>query len=172
MRHHTAFTMNADFFSLYFPILLTFTPWLFVKLIGKFGFRRQFTASFPYWRHSWLLFLAGFAWAAAIQLWNIPISPDADSITTHLLGGAVVAPALLAYFIRGFGWHWPNSHLKRFILLLTFVTIFGLSNELIETVGTHLGLLKINTSDTWWDLSANTVGAILAYPFVEQFRRK
>jgi hypothetical protein len=164
---HQPFTMNLDFFSFWFPLLLTVVPWLLIRWVLP----NEHARVFKYWPSAWLLWLAGFAWAAAIQLWNIPIA-DTDSITTHLIGGAIVAPALLAYVMRGRGWTWPDSAGGRFLLLFVMVNMFGLVNEAVEVITNHLGFTRINISDTWWDLGSNAVGAVLAFVVMELWRRR
>lgn len=38
--------------------------------------------------------------------------------------------------------------------------MLGVANELFELLISQLGILFIDPSDTWWDLLANTLGAL------------
>ncbi len=163
MHHHQAFRFHIDLYSTWIPLLLTVVPWLFVRYVV----RNQHSRTLRYQSGAWLLWLAGAAWFASIQLWNIPISSQTESTTIHLMGGAIVAPALCFYTWQAYGWQWPRRAGGRPAALLGFVTVFGLVNELAELVLTGLNLVKVNTSDTAWDLATNTVGALLAFTVLQ-----
>jgi hypothetical protein len=166
MDHHVAWRMHPDLFSLYIPLAITVVPWLVVRFTGYWNYHAK---GFPYWPHAWLLWLGGLGWALGIQLWNIPVSPSTESTTMHLLGGAIVVPALYHYALRAYGLKESGKAPIRLLLLLTAVTVFGLVFEMAELVMNIAGS-HINTSDTWWDLAANTVGTLLAFGAIEVVR--
>jgi hypothetical protein len=53
------------------------------------------------------------------------------------------------------------SALHQLIALYFLVSALGVANELSEFVFTQAGVINLNPSDTWWDLMANTSGAIV-----------
>ena len=168
--HHEPFSFHVDLFSTYIPIALLILPWLFIRFLNRVTGRVRQVGKFPYLPHAWLLGAAGAAWFWSIQLWNLPVTPDSQSTTIHLMGGAIVAPALLAYLIRGFGWSWPKRAGDRFLLLFAFVNAFGILNEIAELVLNSVGSPTIYTRDTWWDLGTGAAGAVIAFAVMELFR--
>lgn len=80
----------------------------------------------------------------------------------HILGGGA-----LAYFMC---WRivddaeLPTNAIQRVILCFLTVTALGVGNELFESLiqATTGAVLSPTTTDTWWDLWSNTVGAVLA----------
>jgi len=49
------------------------------------------------------------------------------------------------------------------IFLFAFVSSLGVINKLLEFFLLKTGLMRLDTADAYWDLLANTVGAILLY---------
>ncbi len=58
---------------------------------------------------------------------------------------------------------WKFHWLVDVLILFAWVSAFGVANELLEFALAKSHLMLIDTSDTSWDLLANTTGAYLAY---------
>ena len=78
---------------------------------------------------------------------------------THLVGGGIFTGFVWLY-IKNF-YNLKISPLAEIILLYLLVSALGVTNELFEFVFTKLGIFSVNPFDTWWDLLANTLGAVI-----------
>lgn len=110
-----------------------------------------------------LLIMAGIIYFIS---WYLP-SPDIEgrdtSFVTHLVGGGIFS---------GFVWLYLKeranqklSWLAELITLYALVSALGVANELFEFAMVQLGFIELDPSDTWWDLVANTSGALLFWIF-------
>lgn len=89
----------------------------------------------------------------------------------HAVGGGVAAAFMFAYFIKTFRYRLDIE--TQFVALFLFVSGLGVLNELAEylaeTVG--LGMMSFDTHDTWRDLVANSLGALLTWLCIVSFDR-
>lgn len=79
------------------------------------------------------------------------------NFVTHFVGGGVFTGLLWLLLKQNlqlrFNWFWE-------LLSLYFLVCgLGVANELFEFLVNGIGLTKIPSYDTWWDLFANTLGA-------------
>jgi hypothetical protein len=105
--------------------------------------------------------LLGFAGFAFFLSWYLPsplIYGEDTSFTTHFLGGGV---------FTGFVWLYIKqramlrmSILAELVSLYVLVSALGVANELFELLVVQLKLVNLHPSDTWWDLLANSLGAL------------
>lgn len=85
----------------------------------------------------------------------------------HFVGGGVACGFVSIYFIKSLRQNYPL--LKNFIFQIFFVyalvCMLGVANELLEFSLDVLkvGIFSSDRYDTWFDLTANTTGAILLY---------
>lgn len=78
--------------------------------------------------------------------------------TTHIVGGGVFSGLLWLYAKKQL--HWTLSWPIEFLSVFATVSTLGVINELFEFVTVELHLTRLNGTDTWWDLLANTLGAL------------
>jgi hypothetical protein len=96
--------------------------------------------------------------------WYIP-SPDVEgsftALSTHFVGGGLFAGTLWIYIKKNLRWN--ASWVLELASLYFLVSGLGVANELFEFAATRIGFLDISSWDTWWDLLANTSGALLVW---------
>lgn len=111
--------------------------------------------------HWWLPPLAAVCFFVAFYLPDINISSETSSFQQHFLGGGVFTALLFIYTAKLLNWklHWAVVPLA----LFAWVSAFGVASELLEFTLSHLAIMTIDTSDTDWDLVANTSGAAVTY---------
>lgn len=130
------------------PVLIwVFFP-IFIQFVGGKTIRRNST-----------LALACFLYFISWRLPSPLIHGVDTSFTTHLIGGGVFC-GMLWLFIK----QQLNIQLSWIVELITlygFVSAFGVANELFELATVEFHLTKLTGADTWWDLLANTLGALL-----------
>ena len=82
-------------------------------------------------------------------------------LTTHVIGGGIFSGLLWLYAKKQLGWSisWPFELVTVFAL----VSSLGVLNELFELAMVELHLTRLSGADTWWDLLANTLGALLVW---------
>ncbi|HSW36865.1 MAG TPA: hypothetical protein VLG37_00680 [Candidatus Saccharimonadales bacterium] len=89
----------------------------------------------------------------------------------HSVGGGVASTFLFFYLLKTFGFRlvWRLE----FVFLFAFVSTLGVLNELAEYAYEllHLGILSFDPHDTWRDLLANAVGAVVAWLVIRTFYR-
>lgn len=85
----------------------------------------------------------------------------------HSIGGGVAVGLVCFYLYQNFKTQlpWLQDWRIKLVFLLGIVSLFGVTNEIIELV---LDLLKFgqysrDRYDTWIDLVANTTGALIAF---------
>lgn len=105
------------------------------------------------------LFVACFLFLIS---WYLP-SPLIDgrdtAFTTHFIGGGLFCGLLWLYLKDNL-----EINLSPFwevVSLYFLVSGLGVANELFEWFTVQVHLSDLNPSDTWWDLVANTTGALL-----------
>ncbi|MBI4239504.1 hypothetical protein HY620_00755 [Candidatus Uhrbacteria bacterium] len=91
--------------------------------------------------------------------WYLP-SPDIEgrytAFTTHAVGGGVFTGFLWLYVRQFFSRKFQP--LTELAILYFFVSGLGVANELFEFAVVTFGFARLDPSDTWWDLVANTIG--------------
>jgi hypothetical protein len=166
-----------DLYGAWLPLLLILAPPLLVKYI--FPTRQSITQK--YWHGVGYLIGAAVSWAASIHIPNLPVG-GSESVTTHLMGGGLVAPFLFVYCKRRYinrdrtqkiyetlGLAF-NPMVLRFAMLFAFSCTFGVVNELAELVFVSTAMDTIILNDTGSDLTANTVGTVVAFIGMELWR--
>lgn len=101
----------------------------------------------------------------------VPINDQTDTFGMHFTGG-VVACILFYFAARAYGWHFPKWwHAP--VALYFFASGLGVLNELFENLlyQTNIVVVPMSSTDTWWDLTANTLGAATAFAVAQIFRR-
>lgn len=171
-------SFSVDLYSTYIPLFLVFLP----PAVVRFVFATAATLRQSYWSGWGFLVAAGVAWVVSIQIPNLPVG-SSDSVSTHLIGGGVVAPLLYLYckrrylsaqvveaFYQGVEPKF-NASWIRFLALFAFTSIFGVLNEIAEAALAGAGIMKSEASDTWSDLVANAAGTLFAFAVMELVRR-
>jgi uncharacterized membrane protein YjdF len=86
----------------------------------------------------------------------------------HAVGGGVMSALVFEYLLLTYRIHF-NWRIQ-VVLLYCFVSALGVLNELAEYVAEFfigLGTLSWDSHDTWRDLTANTLGALVAWFFIK-----
>ncbi len=87
----------------------------------------------------------------------------------HSIGGGMASTLLFYYLVRTFkfGLNWRIE----MITLFAFVSCLGVLNELLEYfIEVYLKMvMSLDTHDTWRDLLANSLGALVAYILVRLY---
>jgi hypothetical protein len=145
-------------YALVFPLLLLVGPWLVVRyvLTTAASRRMSYRQAAPY------LLPAALVWAVAVWLPRVAIAEGAtDTFWLHT-GGGVAAAILFWFTVRAYRLrfaHWWQEPL----FLYFFAAGLGATNELFEFGLSLAGILPDKGGDTWWDLTANTLGITLAF---------
>jgi hypothetical protein len=142
------------------PLGLLFVPWLLVRYV----FVAARTKDLPYWPLAWYLWVASGLWVLSQLLPNVPISPETDTFTMHFIGG-ITAAVLYIYVMRAYNLKFSHTW-QLWVGLYLFVSALGVLNELFEFFLDESGLMPMPSDDTWWDLTANTLGAFMAYALI------
>lgn len=106
-----------------------------------------------------LLIIAGVLYFIS---WHLP-SPLIHGMntffTTHFVGGGLFTGFVWLYIKKHLQWH-LHPLLELFTLYL-LVSGLGVGNELLELLMSELKIAHLSSIDTWWDLLANTTGALV-----------
>ncbi len=82
----------------------------------------------------------------------------------HAVGGGVAVGFISIYFIKNFRERFPvfNNFFFQLIFVFALVSMLGVANELLEFLLDYLGIgiFSADRYDTWFDLLANTSGAL------------
>jgi hypothetical protein len=93
----------------------------------------------------------------------------------HAIGGGVAVGFVSIYFLANLGDKFPS--LKKFFVQIIFVyalvCMMGVANELLEFLLDYfsVGIFSSDRYDTWYDLLANTTGAVSIYLVYKIFKR-
>lgn len=105
------------------------------------------------------LILAGLIYFVS---WYLP-SPKVDGMQTafltHFVGGGIFSGIVWVYIRNQLGLKYKP--LPDLVFTYALVSALGVSNEIFEFFITRAGLASLSSYDTWWDLVANTSGALL-----------
>lgn len=140
------------------PVVIAILPWL----LARYVFRTKATKDLPYWKHGGWLIATAAAWFIAFLLPKATLVGDqSDSLVMHFTGG-VSTGLLFAYVLRAYkisftAWWQP------LVALYFIASGLGVANELMEQFLFQARILDTtppSVYDTWWDLTANTLGAL------------
>lgn len=141
------------------PTLLTFAPWLVVRymLATKESRSVTYRQAIPY------LWTAAVLWVVALSLPVVPINNQTESFGIHFTGG-IVACILFYFAAKAYGWRFSIWWYAP-VVLYFFASGLGVANELFELFLNQTGIVvaDVHQNDTWWDLTANTLGAATAF---------
>ena len=101
--------------------------------------------------------ICGLLYPIARALREPHITNESITLAQHFVGGGFISTLYFVYFIREFNIKLPSF--AYILLLYPFVSMMGVTNELLEFASTKLGIYAVDGTDTWWDLLANTLGA-------------
>jgi hypothetical protein len=132
----------------------------FLPLIMRILNARFFKTSYRE-ANKWLPIMAGLLFFVAWFIPDIHISNETTTFQQHFVGGGMYSTLLFFYFKQVFDWKITGP--SELLYLFGWVSSLGVANELLEFTLTKFGLAHISTSDTDWDLLANTLGAFFCY---------
>ena len=93
--------------------------------------------------------------------WHLPsplIEGKQTAFMTHFVGGGVFCGFLWVYLRSVFN---LKTNLFLDLVFMYFLTCgLGVTNELFELLMNKIHIGHLDPSDTWWDLAANTLGAL------------
>lgn len=85
----------------------------------------------------------------------------------HMIGGGVAVAFVSIYFIKSLRENYPifKNPIFQLFFVYALVSMLGVANEILEFMLDRLkvGIFSTDRYDTWFDLTANTVGAISLY---------
>lgn len=157
--------MPYTLYQLVIPLFLSVVPWL----ITRYVFTTSVSKQMGYKRAAPYLLTASLLWAIDFALPDFPLFGGATDTFVMHTGGGVVAAILFWYAVSAYTlkctlwWQEP-------LFLYLFVSGLGVMNELLEFFLHQTGYLPDSGGDTWWDLTANTLGAGLAFLIVRLAR--
>jgi hypothetical protein len=106
-----------------------------------------------------LLLMAGISFFLSWYLPSPLIEGKDTAFTTHFVGGGLFAGCIWLYVKKNLGFQAKIP--LELLSLYALVSSLGVANELFELAVVKAGLVRLTPSDTWWDLLANTLGALL-----------
>ena len=110
--------------------------------------------------YAWLLFMCAILFVSAFYFPAARTIPS-DTFVQHIVGGGFVSAILTIYFQRQLGLQ--LAIVNQWLFLAGVTSVLSIGNELLEFfLNSFLGT-TINSADTWWDLLANVIGAIVSY---------
>ncbi len=118
---------------------------------------------------SHLLVLAALIYPIARLLPEPDIFADTNTLLQHFIGGGFVSYIYYLYFARRLGWR--NDWYDRILIIFAFVSCLGVANELLEFLARAIGLYDLDSSDVWYDLTSNTLGAFTLFLIHSIWRR-
>lgn len=148
------------------PIGILVVPWLLVRFV----FATKVSSRLAYKTNAGYLVAAVVAWWLSFVVPHIPISPETDTFSMHLMGG-VVAALLFAYAAKAYGVKW-QAWWQPWVGLFFFVSGLGVLNELFELLLNRLHYPGMILGDERWDLLANTIGALVMFSFLGFLKKK
>ncbi len=129
------------------PIFIYF---FYSKILQHFSGKRE--------TNKWPLIVGGFLYFIAWYLPSPLIQGNQTAFVTHFIGGGI---------FTGFFWLYTKKQLQLklhpfvdLVCLYIIVSTLGVSNELFELFANLAKLTTITGFDTWWDLLANSLGAL------------
>lgn len=138
------------FVSVLVPVFIwSFFPWMMKKVTTR-RFERN-----------GLLLVACLSFFVSWYLPSPLIHGMQTQLMTHIVGGGIFSGLLFLYVKKQLQWN--PSWLVELIAVFALVSSLGVINELFELATVELHLTRLSGADTWWDLLANTVGAILVW---------
>ncbi len=96
--------------------------------------------------------------------WYLPsplIHGENTAFTTHFIGGGIFTGLVWLFAKRQL--QWKTSWLMELITLYAAVSALGVANELFELFVAESRIVPMTGRDTWWDLLANTSGALFLW---------
>lgn len=138
--------MTTVIISILVPVLIfTFLPKLLENLGHKPANKKLLAAACLVYLVSW-------------YLPTFHIEGQNTAFVTHFVGGGIFSGLLWLYLVQSLKLklHPPAELVSLYFL----VSGLGVANELLEFFLDKTGLMYIPSWDTWWDLLANTSGAI------------
>jgi hypothetical protein len=153
-------------YSLYIPLALLFVPWLLVRFV----FTTEKTRRLPYLKHAPYLWAAAALWWLALFVPNVPLSPETETFSMHFTGGGV-AVILFLYVVKVYQLKFTYTW-QAWMAMFMFVSTLGVLNELLEFFLDVTRIMPMPRGDTWWDLWANTLGALFVYFAVRLYPKK
>ena len=131
---------------------------LFIRLGSALGYTKLPSANptFP--------ILAAFLFLLSFYLPDVGISSETTTFQQHFVGGGVYSALLYIYVQQLFpGRLQFRSWAINGFYLFAWVSALGVINKLLEFGLLKTGLMRLDTSDAYWDLLANTLGAFATY---------
>lgn len=148
------------------PVLLLFAPWVLVRYV----FKTKRTKDQKYSQHAVYMALASIVWLLSQLLPRVSLYGQTDTFIMHTLGG-VVAALLFVYAAESYKIKFQAAW-QPWVALYLFTSGLGVLNELFEFLLNTLGVPGVVGGDEWWDLTANTVGSLIAYVVFTIVKRK
>lgn len=138
---------------LFFLVFTRYISWEFNK---QYNFKKYY---------GWLITI-GIVSVAAVTA-SYYMNSRAGNFVQHTFGGGVAVAIGFFYlkqqFKARFNWR------IEFILLFGLVSALGCINELVEFAADNLGygFFSLDRQDTWRDIAANSLGAIVAFVLIK-----
>lgn len=153
-------------YQLAIPFFLLFMPWVVVRFVLATPASRQvrYRRAAPY------LALAAVLWFVGFALPGVSLFGGATTtFILHTIGG-VIAAVLFWFVTYAYQLSWKQWWQEP-LALYAFACALGVLNELFEFFLYQTKFFDDPGADTWWDLTANTLGAALAFAAVLVLRR-
>ncbi len=104
------------------------------------------------------------ACAAYAISWYLPsflIGGENTAFSTHFVGGGLFCALLWMAIV--YDGRWQLAWFQHLALLYFLVSGLGVANELFELLLSQTVMPDFSMNDTWWDLLANSLGALVGW---------
>lgn len=150
---------------MFVAIVYTLVPVILYFLLPKFleKFSKKSTTS------KYLLVIAAGLFIASRYLPSPLINGQNTDASMHFFGGGIFGGFIWLFIRRdtNFKMSWTDEILSLYFL----ISGLGVANELFEMFLNGSGLSQIPSGDTWWDLLANSLGALMFWLCYKLFAR-
>lgn len=107
----------------------------------------------------WMLLLIPLLFVGSQFLPSLETITHNATFVQHIVGGGIVSALVYRFLYVQLGLRWPWQ--LQLLGLFAVTSSLGVLNELIEFLATATHLYIVDGTDTWYDLTANTLGSLI-----------
>ena len=138
-------------------VVIAVAPWAAINLYVMLKSKPRYS----YLPYGYFLIIAALIYPMARTVPEPHIFDETLTFVQHFLGGGFIS--VLYYLYVKYQLKLRPNYIIEPLYIYAFVSSMGVANELLEFTATKLHIYTLDSSDVWYDLLANTLGACVAY---------